>query len=302
MAMKIFPTMDDRKATVAAWFESLQGKLALAMERLERECEGPFFAEAPSEPGRFVVTPWRREGGGGGRMGTLRGRVFEKMGVHVSTVHGEFSPEFAKEIHGAEEDPKFWAAGISAIAHPWNPNAPTAHMNTRFVVTSKFWFGGGADLTPMLERRRTQDDPDTVLFHQAMRGACERNLESADHAKFKAWCDDYFLIKHRNERRGVGGIFFDHLASGDDIGAVTWDNDFQFLRDVGESFVAAYAEIMRRNYETPWTEADREEQQIRRGRYVEFNLIYDRGTIFGLKTGGNVESILSSMPPSVKWP
>ena len=288
---------EDRRARARAGFESLRDRLCAAFEALEVEAPEGLY---PEPPGRFLLTPWTRPEGGGGVMGMMHGRLFEKVGVHISTVHGEFSPEFARTMPGGEDDPRFYATGISLIAHMRSPRVPAVHMNTRFICGAKSWFGGGADLTPLLGYQRSQDAPDAVRFHAALRAACDAHDPGSGkqtwHARYKAWCDEYFYLPHRGETRGVGGIFYDRHDSGD------FERDLAFTRGVGEAFLQVYPEIVRGRMDEPWTDAEREEQLVRRGRYVEFNLLYDRGTMFGLKVGGNVDSILSSMPPLVKWP
>ena len=273
-----------RQTRAVIWFESLRDRLVGAFEAIEAEGSG----ERPAD--RFEFNRWRREGGGGGTMALIRGRVLEKAGVNVSTVEGVFSEELRQKIPGAAEDPRFWASGVSVVVHPRSPLVPAAHMNTRLIITSSSWFGGGADMTPVYP-----DEDDTNAFHAALRAACEAHAVG-DYPRFKTWCDEYFYLPHRNEPRGVGGIFFDNLNSGD------WDADFAFVQEVGQAFLRIYPAIIRRHMNEPWSRAQKRDQLVKRGRYVEFNLLYDRGTLFGLKTGGNVEAIFMSLPPEVGWP
>jgi coproporphyrinogen III oxidase len=280
------------KEAARAWFETLRNRVCRAFEAIEDEM-------APDRSGRFIRTAWSRptadgSNGGGGIMSVMRGTVFEKVGVNVSTVWGEFSPAFREQIPGAADDPRFWASGISLVAHMRSPRVPAAHFNTRMLVTTKGWFGGGGDLTPM-RPDAPEAKEDATEFHAAFKAACEEHNPHY-YPDFKAWCDRYFFLPHRNEPRGAGGIFFDDHFSGDA------EADFAFVRDVGLAFLDVFPRIVRRRMGEPWTTEEREQQLIRRGRYVEFNLLYDRGTLFGLRTGGNVEAILMSLPPEVRWP
>lgn len=291
-------SIDNQKKEATAWFQTLRDKICSEFEAIEQEAPESLYGDAP---GKFEYEPWERKKGpngedqGGGTGGLIKGRFFEKCGVHFSVVHGQFTDEAQIKSLGAGSDGSFWATGVSLIAHMTNPHVPAVHMNTRYIVTGKDWFGGGADLTPTQAKDRNQDNPDAASFHQGMKEVCESHA-CADYERYKNWCDEYFYLPHREEARGIGGIFYDRHNSG------SWDDDFAFTQDVGLGFLKTYAQIARERMHQAWTESDRDEQLIQRGRYVEFNLLYDRGTTFGLKTGGNVKTILSSMPPVVKWP
>jgi coproporphyrinogen III oxidase len=301
------PGTEQHKDRARQWFEALRDDICAAFEALEDELSEEIAETLPIAealrglpPGRFERKSWTREPDpgsesaeghtGGGVMSIMRGRLFEKVGVNVATVMGRFPEDFAKQMPGAEQDPRFWASGVSLVAHLRSPLVPAVHMNTRHIATTKAWFGGGADLTPMVP-----DEADSAAFHGAFKEACDRH-DPDYHPRFKAWCDEYFFLKHRDEPRGIGGIFYDQLDSGD------WEADFAFTQDVGRAFRDIYPKIARRHLAEPWTAEQRRHQLVKRGRYVEFNLLYDRGTIFGLKTGGNVEAILMSLPPEVAWP
>ncbi len=290
-------TVEERKARVQAWFAELRDRLCAALESIEHDYAGP-LRELP--PGRFTRKLWTRPAedgadGGGGDMAVMKGRVFEKVGVNLSTVYGQFSSAFAKEMPGAAVDPRYWASGISLVAHMRSPRVPAAHFNTRYIITRKSWFGGGGDLTPTIALQRKRSHPYAQMFHDGFKQACDKHAPDY-YERFSKWCDEYFFIKHRGEPRGVGGIFYDNLDSGD------WEKDFAFTRDVGLAFLGIYPAIARRQMNEPWTKEEREEQLINRGLYAEFNLVYDRGTKFGLATGGNAEAILMSLPPEVRWP
>ena len=282
------PDMADFSVRVADWFEKLRDNICGQFETIESDAEDSPLSDQPS--GHIERKDWKRDGGGGGQISVMHGRVFEKVGVNISVVHGQFAEDFRAQIPGATDDGQFWAGGISLVAHPQNPFVPAAHMNTRFVITSKAWFGGGGDLTPLKPAPKQAN-----AFHADLKACCERH-DPDYYPKYKQWCDDYFYLKHRDEPRGAGGIFYDYLDSGDR------EADFSFTRDVGSSFAGSYVNIVRETMNKHFTAEDRHFQLVRRGRYVEFNLLYDRGTSFGLKTGGNIEAILMSLPPEVRWP
>jgi len=276
-----------KKKLASDWFISLRNEICETFETIEN-------SSSNDKKISFQRKEWEREGGGGGTISIMKGNVFEKVGVNISTVHGVFSKQFREQIPGAEKNGKFWASGISVVSHMLNPHVPAAHMNTRFLITGdgknkKIWFGGGGDLTPIFDDKDAKD-----LFHQKFKDCCDK-YDLSYYPDFKKWCDEYFYLPHRNEARGVGGIFFDYFYNDN------WDKDFSFIKDVGKAFLSSYSQIIKNRFLTRFNDEDRKAQLIKRGRYVEFNLLYDRGTIFGLKTGGNTEAVLMSLPPSVSW-
>ena len=280
--------LNSKKKIAIHWFTDLRDKMCKSFEDIEKN------KLTNNKKVGFKKKNWVRDGGGGGVISIMRGQVFEKVGVNISTVHGEFSKEFREQIPGAEEDGKFWASGISVVSHMSNPHVPAAHMNTRLLITGdgdnkKIWFGGGGDLTPVFEDLEVAN-----LFHDKFKIICDK-YDSSYYPRFKSWCDDYFYLPHRKEARGIGGIFFDYLNNND------WDKDFSFVKDVGKTFLSSYLTIIKKRLDKKFNKQERMQQLIKRGRYVEFNLLYDRGTIFGLKTGGNTEAILMSLPPKVTW-
>ena len=276
-----------KKQEAANWFVNLRDEICRSFEEMEN-------THSNNEKTYFDQKQWKRAGGGGGVISVMKGNIFEKVGVNISTVYGKFSKEFRSQIPGAEKNGKFWASGISVVSHMFNPFVPAAHMNTRFLVTGegenqKMWFGGGGDLTPIFEDLESKE-----IFHQNFKETCDKyNLSY--YPQFKKWCDDYFYLPHRNEARGVGGVFFDYLYNDN------WDHDFAFVKDIGKTFLSSYCQIIKNRFLTKFNDKDKEDQLVKRGRYVEFNLLYDRGTMFGLKTGGNTEAILMSLPPNVSW-
>lgn len=278
--------IEEKQEVSSKWFRFLRDEICIEFEKIEEE----FAAQNQlKNPQKFTRKNWDREGGGSGEMSLMKGNVFEKVGVNYSKVFGQFSEQFRSEIPGAEENPNFWASGISLVAHMKSPLVPAIHMNTRFICTQKTWFGGGIDLNPMFE-----DESDTKEFHQALKATCNKT-DSNYYEKFKKWCDEYFFIKHRGVSRGVGGIFYDYINS------ENFEKDFQFTKDVGLTFLEIFPKLVRRSMFKPWNEEQRNYQLKKRGLYAEFNLIYDRGTRFGLMTGGNPEAILMSLPPIAIW-
>ena len=280
-------TLTNKKQLASSWFKELRDKICRSFEEIENK-------NSMKKQITFNQKSWERDGGGGGVISIMHGDVFEKVGVNISTVHGRFSREFRQQIPGAEDNGLFWASGISVVSHMYNPHVPAAHMNTRMLVTGKddkkkIWFGGGGDLTPTF-----RDIESSNIFHRDLKSICD-NYDMSYYPKFKTWCDDYFYLPHREEPRGVGGIFFDYLCNED------WQKDFSFIQDIGSIFLSSYLSIIKNRLNKKFSEKDREFQLRKRGRYVEFNLLYDRGTIFGLKTGGNTEAVLMSLPPKVSW-